>query len=303
MTGSSLVYVVILNWNLKDDTAECIDSVLRSDYPKVRIIVVDNGSTDGSIEYLSSRFPEIHIIANEENRGFAEGNNIGIRHALQHGAEHVFILNNDTIVDGGLLRHLVQAAESDPQIGAVGPVIYYYAARRKIWWLGDRQHRLLPVPISVARGQEDRGQLGSALPVDYITGCAMLIKRAVLEQVGFFDPRLFWYYEDADLCRRIRQAGYGIVAVPRAKMWHKVSMTAKKLSPFARYLGTRNRIVFYRRHPHGPHPILTSLYLLIGALRTCAVDVCRRDFELIKPLARGLYDGYKGDLTELRYYG
>jgi GT2 family glycosyltransferase len=302
MAEPPLVYVVILNWNLKDDTAECIRSVLDSDYPSLRIVVVDNGSTDGSPQYLASCFPEIQTIVNEENQGFAEGNNIGIRHALRDQADYVFILNNDTVVDRSLLTHLVGAAEGDPLIAVAGPLILYHEARDRIWWLGDREHKLLPMPISIGRGQRDAGQFDRIVPVDYVTGCAMLMRRKALEEVGVFDPRLFWYYEDADLCCRMREAGYRLLAVPKAKMWHKVSMTARTTSAFARYLRARNRVIFYRKHPHGPHVALTHSYLLADAIRVLALDVLRGNLGLVKPLVRGLYDGYRGDTSQLRYY-
>ncbi len=302
MAEMPLVYVVILNWNLKDDTAECIDSVLALDYQNAHILVVDNGSTDGSMDYLSSRFPEIQVIANEKNLGFAGGNNVGIEYALEHGADYVLILNNDTIVDRGLLGDLIKVGQADPRIGIVGPLILYHEAKDRIWELGAREYKWLPIPFSIGRRQVDRGQFSSPLPLDYVTGCSMLIKKEVFQTVGLFEPEYFSYGEDNDFCRRTREAGFKIMGVPEARVWHKVALTSKKVSKLTRYLKARNRIVFYRQHPHGPSALLTDLYLLTDGVKMLALDAWRGDTGLVKPLVRGMYDGFRGDLTELRYY-
>ena len=302
MTDWPLVYVVILNWNLKDETAECAESVLQLDYPNVRALIVDNGSTDGSVECLRSRFAQIDVIANERNLGFTGGNNLGIRYGLEHGADYVFILNNDTIVDRYLLSELVKVGEMDSRVGIAGPLILYHEDRNRIWDLGAREHGWLPVPLSIGRGQTDRGQFSSPLPLDYVTGCAMLVRRQVFDAIGLFESEYFSYYEDNDFCRRAREAGFKIMGVPSAKLWHKVALTSSKVSALARYLKVRNRMVFYQRYPHGPSSLLTKLYLVADAVRMGAVDLTHGQLGLLKPLARGLYDGCRGDLSQLLYY-
>ncbi|MGB3906153.1 MAG: glycosyltransferase family 2 protein, partial [Anaerolineae bacterium] len=233
--------------------------------------------------------------------GYAGANNGGIVHALEHGADYVLVLNNDTIVDNSLLSELVTVAESDPQVGIVGPMIFYYADPDRIWYFADRQYRLLPFPRGLQKGKKYEGRFDAPMLVDYVSTCAMLIKKQVLQDVGMFQERLFWYYEDPDFCCRARSAGYRIVAVPSARMWHKVSLTAKKAPPFARYLRTRNRVIFYKQHPHGPHPVLTHIYLALDSVRVGALDLWRRDVDLLAPLVLGLYDGYCGNWDELRY--
>jgi GT2 family glycosyltransferase len=288
-----LVYVLILNWNLKDDTAECVASVLDSDYTNYRVLVVDNGSSDGSPEYLRRAFPGIEIIVNPANLGFAAGNNIGLRRALEVGADHVFLLNNDTTVDVAMLSQLVACAESEPRIGMVTPKILYYEERNRIWRLGDRIHRWLPVPLSVGRNHMDSGQFSQPLDVDYVTFCGVLIKRALLETIGFLDERFFFTYEDADFCHRSRDAGYRIVCQPNACMWHKVSLSAQKDAANIRYLKSKSRAIFYRRYPHGLHPWLTVAYLWVNTLGTAVTSVLHGDTALAKLTLRGLYDGYR----------
>ena len=288
-----MIYVVILNWNLKQDTAGCVASVLQSTYPSYRVLVVDNGSSDGSAQYLRRSFPSIEIIVNPANLGFAAGNNVGIRHALDKGADYVLLLNNDTTVDLGMLAQLAACASADENIGVVGPKIFYYQDRDRIWRLGDRIHAWLPVPLSVGRDQLDRGQFCEPFDLDYVTFCGALLRRSTLESVGLLDERFFFTYEDAEFCQRSRAAGYRIVCEPRAHMWHKVSLSAQKDQAHIRYLKSKSRAIFYRRYPHGPHPWLTAAYLWLNTLGTAAVTALRGDVELAKCTVRGLHDGYR----------
>jgi GT2 family glycosyltransferase len=304
MSQLPLVYVVILNWNLKHDTAECIESVLQTDYPRREIIVVDNGSTDGSPDCLRAWFPEVHVIQNRSNLGFTAGNNTGIRYAVEHEADHVLILNNDTIVDHRALQQLVRVSETEQRVGVVGPMILYHGARDTIWEFGARKYKWLPIPLSVGRGEVDTGQFSDPVPLDYVTGCAMLVRSEVFRTVGLFRSSgslYHWYGGDNEFCYRVRKAGYLVLGAPRAKIWHKVSLTAKKASTAARYLRTRDRVIFYRSCPHGPHPFLTDLYLLVNGMKTVVLDLVRGHTDLVRPLVRGLYDGYQGDSSELRY--
>jgi len=292
----ALVYVLILNWNLKDDTAECVASVLESDYTNYRVLVVDNGSSDGSVDYLRHSFPDIEIIVNAANLGFAAGNNVGIRHALEMGADYVFVLNNDTTVDAAMLSQLVACAEGKAYIGMVAPKILYDEERNRIWRLGDRIHQWLPVPLSVGRDQIDTGQFSEPFDVDYVTFCGVLIKRALLETIGLLDERFFFTYEDADFCRRSRAAGYRIVCQPKACMWHKVSLSAQRDAANIRYLKSKSRAIFYRRYPHGLHPWLTAAYLWLNTLGSAMANLIHGDTDLAKLSLRGLYDGYREEL-------
>lgn len=304
MSNRPLVYVVVLNWNLKEDTAECIDSLLQLDYPNAQIVVVDNGSTDGSVEYLASRFPQIHIVANPQNLGFTGGNNMGIKHALEHGADYVLILNNDTVVHRHALSELIKVSQADPRIGILGPLILYHEARDRIWEFGAREYKWSPIPLTIGRGQRDKGQFRSSVPLDYVTGCAMLVTSDAFRRVGLFQSRgsvYYWYGGDIEFCRRAREGGYRVMGVPTAKIWHKVALTAKKASASARYLRTRDRVIFYQQCPHGPHPVLTSVFLLVDGVKRISLDLIHGQKDLIRPLLRGLYDGYRGDCRHVRY--
>ncbi len=214
--------VVVPNWNLAADTSECVRSLLAAGAGlAVQVIVVDNGSTDGSPARLAGEFERsIELIELPSNRGFAAAVNTGVQHALAAGAASVLVLNNDTIVAPDMLSLLCAAA---PAADIVGPAIYYHDAPARLWRLGDRASRWLPVPRRVP----ERPAGERTVPVDYLTGCAMLVGREVFETIGLFDESYFMYYEDADFCRRARDRGFTLLAVPPARMWHKVSLTAR----------------------------------------------------------------------------
>jgi GT2 family glycosyltransferase len=293
-----LIYVVILNWNLKEDTAECVESVLQSRHESYRVLVVDNGSSDGSAEYLSRSFPNIELLANRSNLGFAAGNNVGIHYALDRDADYVFILNNDTTVDPDMLGWLVACAQGDERIGIVAPKILYYQQDR-IWRLGDRIHPWLPVPLSVGRDQVDKGHFSEPFDVDYVTLCGALVKSSVLRSVGLLDERFFFTYEDADFCQRTRAGGHRILCEPRARMWHKVSLSAQKDRAHVTYLKSKSRAVFYRMYPHGPHRWLTGAYLWLSTAGTAVATALRGEPTLARLAVRGLYDGYREKLEAL----
>ena len=289
-----LLYVIVLNWNLKEDTLECLGSLFESDFPSFRVLVVDNASTDGSPEAVRTHFPRAEILVNDENLGFAAGNNIGIAYALEHGAEYVLILNNDTVVDRDLLTRLMETAQAHPEAGILGPAILYYEDRNRVWHLGDRIHPLLPVPVSICRNQREGRLPREPFSVDYVSGCGMLVKAEVFATIGAFDARYSLYYEDADFCRRAREAGFGILAVPQARMWHKVSRSARRELALTRYQKGKNRARFYRCHRHGPSPLLTTLYLAWSGLIIAAGDILRGEAHLAGRYLAGLWDGYRG---------
>jgi GT2 family glycosyltransferase len=294
-----LLFVIVLNWNLKDDLAECLASLERSTYSSFRVVVVDNASDDGSAEMVQARFPAVHLIVNERNLGFAGGNNVGLRYALTQGAEYVFLINNDTLAAPDMLERLVAVAHVGPSPGILGPKILYHGTEDRVWYLGHRTYDWLPVPRRVA---PRLGKCPGALAwfdVDYVSGCGMLIRHDVLKDIGLLDERLFMHYEDADFCWRTRQAGYRVVCVPGARMWHKVSQSSRREAAAVSRTRVRNRVLFYRQHPHGPHPWLTTVFLLASTGIIMARDLLRGEFELIRSQGQGLYEGF----TERLYDG
>jgi len=174
---------------------ECVASVRKLTYPNIHIVIVDNGSTDDSVAILKQNYPEVRVIVNATNLGFAAGNNIGIRYALSRGADYVLLLNNDTIVAPDMLENMVAAGEAVPQIGILAPKIYYYKTQ-KLWRAGGRRRKLTLGATDTGIGREDDEKYNIPREIDYAFGSGMLIKREVFEQVGLFDEGYFMYYED-----------------------------------------------------------------------------------------------------------
>jgi len=286
------MYVLILNWNLSEETTLCIESVQAHQPSGIEIVIVDNGSTDHSVQVLRKRFGcRIKIVETEQNLGFAGGVNVGVQTALAKGAQSVLLLNNDTIVAPDMIQHLVAAANHAPRAGIVGPVIYYYDYPQRIWCLGAREVRWLPVPLELSARALSKAN-SKPFQLDYGNACGMLIRRQVFETIGLFDARYFIYFEDVDFCRRARHAGYEVWCVPQAKMWHKVSLTMLKQKPGMRYTEWWGRAQFYRTHPHGFSRALTHAYLLAKLIKKSLHDLLARDWGLLQALWAGTRDGY-----------
>jgi len=220
------VFVILVNWNRKDDTLECLHSLANVTYPRMHIVLVDNASTDDSVANVKQEFPSVDLIRNRSNLRFAGGNNVGIAHALGKGADYVLLLNNDTVVDPDFLTRLVNTAEQAPTNGMVGGKIYYYGDRNRIWYAGGRIEWWKGWISHIGLREEDRGQHDKSAQVDYITGCCLLVKRLVIETVGMLDERFFMYGEDVDWCLRAQRVGFHLLYEPGAKVWHKLSASS-----------------------------------------------------------------------------
>ncbi len=241
------VAIIILNWNGKTDTLECLESLKKLDYPNVDILVVDNGSQDGAVEAIRVVYPMVQVIALEENLGFVGGNNVGMMEAQRQAVDFVLLLNNDTVVAPDFLRNLMTAVIQNDRVRIAGPLIYYHQQPRVVWSAGGEIDWRRGTTRMVGMGETDNGQFGNApTPVDFLTGCALLVGREVLERVGLLDERFFAYYEETEWCVRAKKAGYTCWLVPEAKIWHKISPEAREASPLVHYYMTRNRLLFLR---------------------------------------------------------
>lgn len=268
------VTVVVLNWRFAKDTIECVQSLQTILYRRFEIVIVDNASADGSAAVLRAAFPEMTVIENSENLGYAGGNNVGIRYALERGADYVLLLNNDTVVSPTLLQDLVAAAESDRGIGIVGPKIYDYHDPTTIWFTGAMIDWWTGASPHIGLGERDHGQYNQRVAVDRLTGCAMMVRRDVFERVGLFDPEYFLYYEDVDFCVRAAKAGYQLYCIQTTKVWHKVSSStgANEKSALHAYYQTRNRLLFLYKNArivlslHGINCLLFGYCLLRAIL-------------------------------------
>ncbi|HXW01692.1 MAG TPA: glycosyltransferase family 2 protein, partial [Anaerolineae bacterium] len=244
------VITIILNTNRRDDTLDCLTSLAQNTYQNHKVIVLDNASSDGSVEAISLKFPAVEIISLTENRGYAGNNNVGIEAAMAQQADWVFVLNEDTILDPECIAHLIEVGESDPKVGIVGPLVYHYDEPNVLQSAGGHLSRYWE-GSHIGQNEVDSGQFNQPRKVDWISGCAILVRREVIEQVGMLDERFFYYWEETEWCLRTNRSGWRIVHVPQAKLWHKGVQRDYRPKPSVTYYSTRNRFLMLAKH-HAP---------------------------------------------------
>ncbi|MDD5772191.1 MAG: glycosyltransferase family 2 protein [bacterium] len=267
-TKSIKVYIIILNWNQKEDTLICLNSVKKLKYDNYEVIVVDQNSKDGSKEAIKKDYPWVDLIENDDNLGFVEGNNVGIRKVLDiEKYSYFFILNNDTVVDPDCLDVLVNKAEKDKNIGIAGPKVFYFDPPNMIFSAGamiDLKHFEIHHRHEKELDKEDET---APIEVDYISGCSLLIKKEVIDKIGLMDPRFFIYYEETDWCYRTRRAGYKVLYIPTCKIWHRVSAAMGKASLSTMYYMTRNQFLFLNKNLSPAKRLLPFLLCFIRVVR------------------------------------
>lgn len=280
---------VVLNWNGGDDTLAALGSLAG-----VETICVDNGSADGSADRVAERFPAVELIRTGENLGFSGGNNVGIRRALERGAEWVLLLNNDAVADPGMPAALERAAEARPDAGVLACKVYFAEPRDALMYAGGRVNlRLGYWGRQDGFGERDDGRFDTVRDVDRATGAAMAVSRPALERAGLLDEALFAYAEDAEWCIRIRKAGYAVVFVPDARVWHVGSASTGGLnSPTSLYYETRNMIVVAERH----HRLPRGLRALRRAVVVGAHLLAVRDRAGLRAVLAGWRDARRGKL-------
>ena len=242
------VTAVVLSWNGREDTLACLRSLEDATYASLSIVLVDNNSQDGSVEAVRNAHPDVRVIALAENRGFAGAVNVGARAALDDGAGHVLLLNNDTTVEPDFLEPLVDAA-SAPDVGAACAQILHAEPPHLVWYAGARYDpRRGHQGRHTGYGEPRRPPALAPYPTDRACGGAMLIPRRAAERVGLLDEELFAYAEDVEWSLRARAAGLSIVVVPSSVVYHSVSAASGgAASPDTLYYALRNGLVVAER--------------------------------------------------------
>ncbi len=270
------MHVIVLNWNGRSVLGPCLASLRKVVEPRLEVIVVDNASTDGSALIARRERPDAELIVNERNLLFAEGNNVGIRRALERGARFVLLLNNDTEVDPGFAAALADALAGDDRAGIAGPKILYHDDPKRIWYGGGGFTPGLWIPRHERIRRLDGEAPDRRGETAWVSGCAMLVRREVFEAIGLLDPSYRIYCEDVDFCLRARRAGWRCLYEPGARVWHKVSsssgggMTPFKLENriastallFARHRPRRWRLLLAPAHAAGLAGLTVGLFLL-----------------------------------------
>lgn len=278
---SPLVSIVIVNWNGKKYIEECITSLLNQTYSKFEIILVDNASTDGSVEFVKEKFPMVQIIQNEDNLGFAKATNRGIGKA---GGELIALFNQDAIADKEWLARVVDEITVSENIAAVAGKVYYWGdkyGKNAVFCTWSKVDPYTACPYNF-NDDEPRAK------VDYLTGCAMLVKRAVVDVIGGLDEGYFLYFDETDWCARMIRAGYDLVYVPDAIVWHVVSGSLGE-SNLKLYYMVRNRIRFAFKNFDVMYIPIFSICFMFGTIFVLIMGIKQKSFEDLKIRLSAVY--------------
>lgn len=292
-----LVFIVLLNYNGAEDTIDCLKSLQKINYSAVKIVVVDNASTDDSVERLNmaQNGYEFIFLTSEENNGFSAGNNIGIRYALENGADYVLLLNNDTVVEPDFLSVAVEASELDESVGLTIGKILYYKEPDLIWYGGGEFKQPYNYSIHLGfREKQNKSEFNQQRYVTYATGCYFLLKRQAIEKVGLMDEDYFLYCEDTDYSIRMTRSGLKMLYCPQSVIYHKVSASTGKGSSFSTYYVARNNIILFRRFFSGKERAVGLLYWFYKTFRSMLKGNLDR-----KAFWRGVRAGNRGELGKV----
>lgn len=260
----SKIGIIVLNWNGKEDTIKCLRSLQKLTYPNVEIILVDNGSTDGSQDYFKAHFPNCTLLETGENLGYAGGNNVGIIYGLKRTVEYFFILNNDTVVDPGIIEAFLEGFKTYPNAGILGGKIYLMSEPDRFDHFGGKwNRRRLDFDYVGYRQLDDKKNWEEAQDLDYVCGAGIMVHRSVFQEIGLFDDRFFLFWEETDFCFRAKRAGFAVMSCPKALFWHKVSASFTGGKAHTTYFFWRNRLFWIERNFKGFRRLL-YLSKLIG---------------------------------------
>jgi hypothetical protein len=292
-----LVSILVLNWNSCHLTVECVESLRSLDYGNHEVVLIDNGSEDGSEALLRTTFPDLKLIQTGRNLGYAGGNNRGIAHALSRGSEYIWLLNNDTRVHPGALRALVDALATRPQAGIAGSKIFSMEDPERLSYAGGRFDPWKGRALHQGREETDHGQYDRLETTDFVTGCSLLVRASVVRTVGPMDERFFLYYEDLDWNLRIQQAGFQSLYVPTSVLWHREGGSlgrslGKTMKPDVVYYVARNSLYFYARHLPPLQRWSSVAWSLQSQWRTLR-RLCREGSPLADAYRRALSDAYR----------
>ncbi len=249
MINPPKVYVLILTYNGKQLLYDSITSYLANDYSNFRVIVIDNGSTDGSDEYVREAFPDAVLLRSETNLFYSGGFNLGLKYAfVENDADYVLITNNDVKADSGIIKALVESALEDPKRGFVMGKVYYFDNPDILQTVGKKQDDVMWNGGHIGQGEKDNGQYDVAEERAWCDDIYWLVSRQVFEQTGGYDTEFSFQAEDFDWEARAKLKGFVIYYTPKAKLWHKESVTLGKTSPRKAYYDARNPIIVHLRY-------------------------------------------------------
>ena len=290
---------VVLNWNAAEETIACVRSLLSSSYCNLRIVIVDNASTDHSVECLATTFPSLNIVSNSINSGYAGGNNLGITWALNAGADYILIVNNDVVVDVHLITRLVGKIHVDKKVGVVTGKVYYKDNQQRVYSGAGRFDRWRCSGVNkgtifgrMSSDDKDR-------EVSFVSGVLFLARAEVFTNVGLLDEKYFMYFEDLDYSRKVSNQ-YSILYTPDAIAYHKSGGGTHwgNYSQIYLYYHTRNRFIVFEHEKiyYKCYVILftvcvtfaKTLVILFTSVLNDNGDVKKRIYSLWKGLKEGI---------------
>lgn len=304
MLPEKRVAVVVLNWNGFAVTDDCIQTLQQVSYPGLDVILVDNGSTDGSGKRLKAKHAQVILLESPVNAGFTGGNNLGLSYAWEHEYDYVLLLNNDTFVAPDFMEPLIAYMEDHPEAGIVQPKIYFNHDRNLLWNAGSFYNRLLGFPYTRGLNRRSKPTYEQICEVDWVTGCALMIRTSVLRKCGLLAPNMFLYCEDVDLSFRAKALGYQLVYVPSAVVYHiagasgRARQKAKEgnILPQIHYYNLRNRIWLIKQYTtwyYWPSVLIAHCVYVSAVLLYFAIRGRRQKF---KAVVQAVRDGITGSI-------
>jgi GT2 family glycosyltransferase len=290
---SPKVFVIILNFNSFKDTRECLESIKNIDYDNYEIIVVDNCSKDQSYTKLKEEFPEYTMLKTHKNNGYAEGNNLGIKYALDKGADYICVLNNDVVVETNFLNKVIDVMEKEKNIGIAGPCICNYNEKNVIQAMGANINLYTGLTQGKFKGTKYEEIKKENIFVDYLGGACFVAKSEVFHKIGLIPENYFLFFEETEFCLKATRAGYKLLCVYDSRIYHKGSSTISKYSGLSYYFLNRNRVIFIRRNANIFQKFIFSIYIFIEALGRI---ILRRE-----PIAliRNIIHGFRADIDTI----
>lgn len=301
----SSVAIILVNWNSFDITNDCIISLKNIDYKNHQVLVVDNGSVDGSGDRLLMDHPEIILIKSATNQGFTGGNNLGFQYAIQHGFTYSIMLNNDTFVEPDFLTHLVNYMDLNSQTGAIQSRIHYQHNRTILWNGGSYFSKWSGFAYTKGINQIPSKANLQLKEVDWVTGCVFLVRNSILEQTGLLSSKLFMYYEDVDLSFRIKALGYKLIYHPDSIVYHIAGASNKSkkkekegfLNPQVHYFNQRNHIWILKKYSKWYHIPSVLICNIFYSLLILGYFAARLRIQKIRSFIMGTKDGITQSLT------
>lgn len=289
------VFVLILSYNGIQWLKACLPTVLNMDYPNYTVVVIDNGSSDGTREFVRTNYPQTYVLSLNPNRGYAGGFAAGLEYAASLGADYFLVMNNDTEIDSHALTALVKAAETLNRAGFVTGKVYFHDRRNILQSVGKKEDPITWVGSHIGYWEEDCGQYDQAAERIFVDDIYTLVSRKMYDEIGGYDPQFYLHCEEFDWQLRAKKAGWKIYYTPYAKLWHRGSMTTGGAgSPTNSYFLERSRIIAIAKHGSVSRLLRYLVWSGIEALYRLAGSTVRLNRCTFKPrLARllGIFSG------------